>query len=138
MEEVVRGEEMIDNKKSRGINKKKITVLGFLLLLTFIFLFIYNASTTYFGFIEIRELEQVNNEFIVIVEGDFGVEKSIFNQNDYFRIVENGESREGHIAEIWDNLSENEAFHVLLKSYDNRNKFDLERIYIDKESNWML
>lgn len=121
---------MIDNKKSRGISKKKISIIsGFLLFL--ILLFIYNASITYYGTIEIRELNQSNNEYIVVVEGDFGVKKSKFNESDTFNIVENEESRVGNIIEVWNYLSENKSFHVLLKAYDIRNKFELERIYID-------
>ena len=118
---------MIDNKK-RKISKKKITFFSCFLLL--IFLYIYNVSITYYGTVEIREMKQNNNEYIVVVEGDFGVKKSSFNERDTFNIVENKESRVGNITDIWNKLSESESFHVRLKAYDNRNKFVLERIYI--------
>ncbi|MYL73161.1 hypothetical protein GLW00_20375 [Halobacillus litoralis] len=122
---------MIENKKSKGINKRKIVLIGFILLSTFIFLYKYNVKTSYFGVIEVKDLKQVNNEYIVTVEGDFGEKKSVFDQDDYFRIVEDEETREGNITEIWNRLSENKSFHVVLNSYDNRNQFKLEKIYID-------
>ena len=123
---------MIENKKSKGINnKRKIALVGFILLSTFIFLYKYNVKTFYFGVIEVKDLKQVNNDYIVTVEGDFGEKKSVFDQDDYFRIVEDEETREGNITEIWNKLSENKSFHVVLNSYDNRNQFILEKIYID-------
>mgnify|MGYP005834041007 CR=1 FL=1 len=123
---------MIENKKSKGINnKRKIALVGFILLSTFIFLYKYNVKTFYFGVIEVKDLKQVNNDYIVTVEGDFGEKKSVFDQDDYFRIVEDEETREGNITEIWNRLSENKSFHVVLNSYDNRNQFILEKIYID-------
>ncbi|SDP81740.1 hypothetical protein [Halobacillus aidingensis] len=122
---------MIENKKSKGINKRKIALVGFILLSTVIFLYKYNVKTSYFGVIEVKDLKQVNKEYIVTVEGDFGEKKSVFNQDDYLQIVEDEETREGNITEIWNRLSENKSFHVLLNSYDNRNQFKLEKVYID-------
>lgn len=38
----------------------------------------YNKLTSYFGFVEIRELGHMDNEFIVTIEGNFGVKTSVF------------------------------------------------------------
>lgn len=121
---------MVVNKRNR-IGKGKIIIILGVLLLIFIFLYNYYASITYYGTIEIRELEQENNEYIVAVEGDFGVKRSNFNDKDTFNIVEDEKSKEGNIDEIWEDLSEGESFHVLLKAYENRNDFTLIRIYLD-------
>lgn len=80
---------------------------------------------------EVRELEHLKNEFKITFEGDFGVRTSSFNNDDYFAIYEDEKPSEGNIAAIWENLSEGESFHVLLKTYNNRNQFDLEAIYLD-------
>lgn len=122
---------MVANKRKRRIGKGKIIIIFGVLLLSFIFLFNYYASTSYYGTIEIRELKQDNNEYVVAVEGDFGVKKANFNEKETFNIVENEEFRVGNITEIWNDLSEGKSFHVLLKAYDNRNEFTLERIYLD-------
>ncbi|WP_099157091.1 hypothetical protein [Virgibacillus ndiopensis] len=91
----------------------------------------YNKSTSYFGFVEVGELGHIDNEFIVTVEGNFGIKTSVFDENEFFTIFENEEPRDGNITMIWNYLSEGKTFYVLLKSYDNRSQFDLERIYID-------
>ncbi|MFS0674914.1 hypothetical protein [Ornithinibacillus sp. 179-J 7C1 HS] len=122
---------MVANKRKRRIGKGKIIIIFGVLLLSFIFLFNYYASTSYYGTIEIRELKQDNNEYVVAVEGDFGVKKANFNEKETFNIVENEEFRVGNITEIWNDLSEGKLFQVLLKAYDNRNEFTLERIYLD-------
>lgn len=119
------------NIKNRVVNKRALTIFAVLLLIAFILFYRYNASTSYFGLVEIRELQQNHNEFLIVVESDVGVKTSTFQQNDDINIVENEESREGIITEVWDDLSENEAYHVLMKSYNNRDDFDLESIYID-------
>jgi len=75
---------------------KVVVILGFLLLL--IFTFVYNTSITYYGTIGIRELQQNNNEYLVVVEGDFGVRKSNFNDNDTFGIAEYEDSRMGYFS----------------------------------------
>lgn len=113
------------------IGKGKIIIILGVLLVIFIFLYNYYASITYYGTIEIRELDQVNNEYVVSVEGDFGVKSSNFKEKDTFNIVENEKSKEGNINDIWEDLSEDESFHVLLKAYENRNDFTLKRIYLD-------
>ncbi|WP_117170258.1 hypothetical protein [Paraliobacillus sediminis] len=125
---------MIGNIKSRAISKSKITVISALLLLSvflFVYFFIYNASTTYYGTIEIRKLNEDDNQYVVVLEGGFGVKKSNFTKYNTFNIIENEESRVGNINEIWNELSENESYFVLLKAYNNRNIFELESIYID-------
>ncbi|WP_117161138.1 hypothetical protein [Paraliobacillus sp. X-1268] len=125
---------MIGNIKSRAISKSKIRVISALLLLSiflFVYFFNYNASTTYYETIEIRELNEDNNQYVVVLEGGFGVKKSNFTEYNTFNIIENEESRVGNINEIWNELSENESYFVLLKAYNNRNKFELESIYID-------
>lgn len=132
MKTVAGGEQMVAIKEKGRIGKGKITIiLVVLFLFVFLFLFNYYASISYFGTIEIRELKQENNEYVVAVEGDFGVKESNFNEKDTFNIVENEEYREGNIIEIWNDLSEDKSFHVLLKAYENRNDFTLERIYLD-------
>ncbi|WP_332646002.1 hypothetical protein [Lysinibacillus sp. 54212] len=120
---------MVVIKRKKRIGKVKIIII--LGVLLFIFLYNYYASTTYFGTIEIRELKQDNNEYVVVVEGYFGVKESNFNEKDTFSIVENEEYREGNITEIWNDLSEDKSVFVRLKVYENRNDFTLERIYLD-------
>ena len=112
------------------INRKNIAILGVILITIIVYLY-YNSSITYFGFVEIRELKQHKNELTVTFEGDFGVRTSSFNIDDYFTIFEDEKPKEGNAADIWDHLSEGESFHVLLKVYNNRNQFDLKKIYID-------
>jgi len=114
------------SKKRIGIT---IVILG--LLLTSIFLFNYYASISYYGTVEIRDVQQDNNEYVVVVEGDFGVREAHFNEKDTFRIFENEEYRDGNITDIWNHLSEDQSFHVLLEAYENRDEFFLERIYLD-------
>lgn len=118
---------MVANKGKREIT----IILGVLFLFVLLFLTNYYASTTHFGTIEIRELEQNNDAYTVVVEGDFGVKKTEFNEKDTFNIVENEVSIEGNMADIWSDLSEDKSFHVLLTTYENREVFTLERIYLD-------
>lgn len=113
-------------KKEKGI----FIILGLIIVVIFIFQEKYTESTSYFGFIEIRELEKFNNTYKVTVEGDFGTKTTEFKGNDYFDIVEE-EFGEGNIIELWNHLSKDKIFHVLLKSYNNRDEFELKRIYID-------
>ena len=129
---VARREQMVEKRKRR-IGKGKIIIFVGVLLPFFIFLFNYYASSTYYGIIEIIELKRDNNEYVVVIEGDFGVEKSIFNEKDTFKIIENDNEdiRVGNITEIWNDLSENKSFHVLIEAYENRNDFVLVSIYLD-------
>ncbi|MEK4129665.1 hypothetical protein NYE67_08270 [Solibacillus sp. FSL W8-0474] len=116
------------NKRRKIIGKGKIIII--LSVLLFIFLYYYYVSIIYFGTIEIRELKQDNNDFVVVVEGDFGVKEAILNEKDSFNIIENEQRREGNIAEIWNDLSEEDYF-MRIKVYKNRNGFTLEEIYLD-------
>lgn len=112
-------------------NWKTFVILGLFIASIVIFLDKYRESTSYYGFIEVRELEKKNNTYTVTVEGDFGTKTTKFQENDYFDIVEDEKFTEGNITDIWGKLSKDKPFHVLLKSYNYRDKFTLKRIYID-------
>lgn len=122
---------MVANEEKKRYGKGKTIIIFGVLLVLLIFLYNYNASISYYGTIEIRELKHDNDEYIVVVEGDFGVKESSFKERDSFTIRENEESREGNITDIWDYLLEGKSFHVLLEAYENRDEFSLERIYLD-------
>lgn len=123
---------MLEKRKIK-IGKWKIIILLGVLLTFSVLLFNYYASITYYGMIEVKELKKDNNEYVVVVEGDFGVKKSVFNEKDTFKIIENNNEdiREGNITQIWNDLSEDKTFHVLLEAYENRNDFVLASIYLD-------
>jgi len=123
---------MNGNKSNRKIGKGKVAIIaGLLLLFIFLFQYMYNPSTAYYGTVTISELKEVNNEYYVVVEGDFGLKISTFNEEDTFDIRENEERREGNMTDIWSDLSEDESFHVLLEADENRHTFHLETIYLD-------
>ncbi len=122
---------MGENKMNKKIiTKKSVAILGVLLVTITVYLY-YNSSITYFGIVEIRELEHHTDESKITFEGDFGVRTSSFKNDDYFIIFKDEKPSEGNIGDIWKYLSEEESFHVLLKAYNNRNQFDLEAIYLD-------
>ena len=45
--------------------------------------FRYNAASTYYGTVEIRELQRDSDTFIITAEYDLGVKSATFQSNDF-------------------------------------------------------
>lgn len=118
-------------KNKRTITKKNKIILGAILAVCLIFYINYNQWISSFGFVDIRELKHVDDQYTVTIEGDFGVKTSVFKEGDTFTVYENERPTEGNITMIWDRLDEGETYHVSMKTYDKRDNFELQSIYMD-------
>src|SRR5699024_2753068 len=118
-------------KNKEIITKKYKIILGAILAVCLIFYINYNKWISYFGFVDIRELKHVDDQYTVTVEADFGVKTSVVKESDTFTVYENERPTEGNITMIWDRLDEGETYHVSMKTYEKRDNFELKSIYMD-------
>lgn len=115
----------------RFFTTRNIVITSLLFMMIVEVMVIYNPYMRYFGFVQMMELEENNQEYAITLSGDFGTRSTVLDEDQPLTIVENDEPRDDHIESIWHHLSEGETYHVLVDVHNKRDLIKLERIYID-------
>lgn len=95
---------------------------------------IYNPFHYYYGFVEIKDLEQNEDEYTLEISGDFGTRKATFTTEDTFDVLEDHQIREDNISTVWNHLLKGKKYHMLVEIHKKKGPFHLERINFDYSS----
>ena len=119
-------------RREQKMNRRYI-VIGLAVLLIVILGSFYDPFHHFYGYVEVTELEQEDNEYIMEISGEFGKRKAALTENDLFNVVEDDEHREDNISSIWSHLSKGETYQMIVKVHEKKKPFLLKRIYLDRE-----
>jgi hypothetical protein len=114
------------------MNKLKKFLVSISIIFIIGFMYFFFAQDGFYGEIQFTELMHNDNEYKIVA-------KSLNNGNIVFKIapannleiVIDGKYSKNSIGAIWDELSENQSYHVYYRSYLYREKFILDKIYLD-------
>ncbi|MBU9711718.1 hypothetical protein [Evansella tamaricis] len=115
------------------MNKFKKIIFSLSIIFTIGFLYFFFSSSIFYGVIQFTELKHNDNDYTIIAKSLDNTEDKVFKiaPTDTLSFSIDGKYFQSSIVRIWDELNENQSYHVLYHSYDYRDKFILKRIYLD-------
>jgi hypothetical protein len=97
------------------------------------FIYFFFAYDSFYGEVQFTELIHTDNEYKIVAKSlnnDGDIVFKIAPANNLEIVIDKKYSKNS-IGAIWDELNENQSYHVYYRSYLYREKFILDKIYLD-------